>query len=283
MEPNPRARTDHSAIITRACRRMESADEAPSLEALADEAGLSPGHFHRVFREATGVTPKSYAAAVRAGRIRELLAGGRRVTEAIYAAGYGSSGRFYAEADSMLGMKPSRVRAGGQGETIRFGIGQGSLGAVLVAATVRGVCRVALGDDPGALLHDLEDRFPKARLVGGDDRFESWMAAVIGLVEGSGQGIDLPLDIRGTAFQKQVWDALRAVPIGATVSYAELARRIGRPSGIRAVANACGANPVAVAIPCHRVVRSDGGLGGYRWGVDRKRALLAREGSCPAP
>jgi len=203
------------------------------------------------------------------------------VTEAIYAAGFGSSGRFYEEAGAILGMVPSRARKGGMGETVRFGVGQCCLGAILVAATARGICRVSLGDSPGSLLEELQDRFPNANLVAGDDEFEAWMAGVVGLVDEPGSIAGLPLDIRGTAFQKRVWDALRKVPLGSTATYSEIAREMGSPRSARAVANACGANPVAVAIPCHRVVRRDGGLGGYRWGVERKADLLRREGATP--
>jgi AraC family transcriptional regulator of adaptative response/methylated-DNA-[protein]-cysteine methyltransferase len=206
----------------------------------------------------------------------ELRARGT-VTEAIYGAGYNSSARFYEAANDMLGMTPSEFRAGGDAQAIRFAIGQCSLGAILVAATARGVCAIALGDDPEALAHDLERRFPRATLIGADAAFEQLVAQVVGLVEQPGLGTQLPLDIRGTAFQQRVWRALRSIPAGQTASYAEIAARIGAPRAVRAVAQACGANPVAVAIPCHRVVRTDGDLSGYRWGVERKRALLARE------
>ncbi len=265
--------------VARACRLIEQAEEAPDLDSLARVAGLSRFHFHRVFKAVTGITPKAYAAAHRAGRVRRQLAVSGSVTEAIYGAGFNSSGRFYAGAGALLGMAPARFRAGGQGETIRFAIGQCSLGAILVAATATGICAILMGDDPEPLVRDLQDRFPRARLEGGDAGFEATVAQVVGLVEAPGLGLALPLDVRGTAFQHRVWEALRAVPPGATISYAELARRVGLPAGAaRAVAGACAANPVAVAIPCHRVVRNDGALSGYRWGVERKRLLLEREG-----
>jgi AraC family transcriptional regulator of adaptative response/methylated-DNA-[protein]-cysteine methyltransferase len=265
--------------VTRACRLIEAADVLPDLDRLAAAAGLSRFHFHRVFKRLTGVTPKAYAAGLRAARVRDGLERGESVTAAMYGAGFNSSGRFYAESAARLGMQPSAARRGGAGETIRFAVGQCSLGAVLVAATGRGLCTIALGDDAGALLRALQDRFPKAELAGGDPRFEEWVARVVGLIEQPARGLDadLPLDIRGTAFQVKVWDALRGIPPGSTASYAEIARRIGRPGASRAVAAACAANPLAVAIPCHRVVRTDASLSGYRWGAARKAALLARE------
>jgi AraC family transcriptional regulator of adaptative response/methylated-DNA-[protein]-cysteine methyltransferase len=199
------------------------------------------------------------------------------VTVAIYGAGYSSSARFYERSNAMLGMTPSKFRAGGKDVEIKFAIAETSLGAILVAATARGVCAIFLGDDPDALIRDLERRFPRATLVGGDAGFERVVAEVIALVERPGRGSDLPLDIRGTAFQQRVWKALRAIPAGQTASYAEIAKKIGQPSAVRAVAQACGQNPIAIAIPCHRVVKTGGDLSGYHWGVERKRALLARE------
>lgn len=263
--------------IARACRLIETAETAPTLAALAQGAGMSAYHFHRVFKAATGVTPRAYAAAHRAASLVARLPGAGSVTEALYEAGYGAASRFYAEGAPRLGMAPALYRKGGTGLRIRFGIGACSLGAILVAATDRGICAILLGEAPAPLLEDLQDRFPEAEIVGGDPDFEGWMAKVIGLVEAPGRGLDLPLDIRGTAFQQRVWEALRRIPVGSTASYAEIARAIGLPTASRAVAQACGANPIAVAIPCHRVVRADGGLSGYRWGVARKRDLLRRE------
>ncbi|MCM2287848.1 MAG: bifunctional DNA-binding transcriptional regulator/O6-methylguanine-DNA methyltransferase Ada [Sulfuritalea sp.] len=267
----------HAALVAELCRFIERAEPAPSLQALATRAGLSRYHVHRIFKAVTGVTPGAYAAAHRAARVRAELGRGGTVTEAIYGAGYNSSGRFYASAERMLGMAPRTFRDGGANTDIRFAIGQCSLGAILVAASERGVCAIFMGDDPEALAHELQDRFPRASLIGGDAGFEQVVARVVALVEAPALGLDLPLDIRGTAFQQRVWQALREIPAGRTVSYSELAERIGAPQAVRAVASACAANALAVAIPCHRVLRLDGGLSGYRWGVERKRALLGRE------
>lgn len=263
--------------IARACALIDTAPEEPGLQALAQAAGMSRFHFHRVFKAHTGITPKAYAAARRAARLRDELPASGTVTEALFDAGFGSSGRFYAASGQLLGMAPARYRAGGAGESIRFAIGQCSLGAILVAATERGLCAILIGDQPEPLLQDLQARFPQAELLGAEPGFEQTVAQVIGLVEAPRLGLDLPLDVRGTAFQQRVWQALRAIPAGSTVSYAELAARLALPGGARAVAGACAANPVAVAIPCHRVVRTGGALSGYRWGIERKRTLLERE------
>ena len=268
---------EHASMVAELCRFIESADAAPTLRELSSHAGLSVHHLHRVFKQFTGLTPKAYAAAHRARRVRDGLGRSGSVTEAIYAAGYRSSGRFYAESNQVLGMTPSRYRAGGAQTPIRFAIGESSLGSILVARSERGVCAILLGDDPDCLARELQDRFPRADLIGGDTDFERLVARVVGFVESPGLGLDLPLDVRGTAFQQRVWQALRSIPSGSTASYAEIARRIGAPKSVRAVAQACGANALAVAFPCHRVVRIDGALSGYRWGVERKRALLERE------
>lgn len=265
--------------VAAACRLIEAAEEPPALEALAKAAGMSPYHFHRVFKAHTGLTPRAYAAAHRGEKVRRALAGAGTVTEAAFDAGFNTAGRFYAAADGVLGMKPRAYKAGGAGAQIRFAVAQCSLGAILVAATAQGVCAITMGDDPEALVRDLQDRFPRAELAGGDAAFDGWVAQVVGLVEAPGRGLALPLDVRGTAFQQRVWQALREIPAGETASYAAIAARIGRPAAVRAVAQACGANPVAIAIPCHRVVRTDGALSGYRWGVERKAALLTRERS----
>lgn len=267
----------HAARVADVCRVIETADKTPTLAALAKRAGLSAYHFHRVFKAITGVTPKAYAAASRANRVRGELAGSRTVTEAIYDAGFNSSSRFYETSGEVLGMTPTDYRAGGADTEIRFAVGQCSLGSVLVAQSTKGVCAILLGDDPDLLVRDLQDRFPRAALVGGDVAFEQTVARVVGFVEKPARGLDLPLDVRGTAFQQRVWAALRQIPVGSTASYAEIASRIGAASGARAVAQACGANHLAVAIPCHRVVRTDGSLSGYKWGVQRKKNLLARE------
>ena len=270
----------HARAVAAACRLVETAEETPDLDALAQAAGMSRFHFHRVFKAVIGCTPRAYVAASRADRMRELLRTSRTVTDAIYDAGFNSSGRFYAASLEMLGMAPATFRRGGSGETIRFAVGECSLGSILVAATARGVCAILLGDDPAALVRDLEDRFPRAELVGGDGEFESLVAQVVGFVEAPASGLDLPLDIRGTTFQRRIWQALRDIPAGATASYREIADRVGSSRAVRAVARACASNPLAIAIPCHRVIRNDGTLGGYRWGVERKRVLLAREASC---
>lgn len=278
--PNaPSLKEQHAAAVARACRLIESAEEAPDLATLAGAAGMSRYHFHRVFKAATGLTPRAYASAHRARRVREALRQGSTVTDAIHDAGFGSASRFYDASEEVLGMPPASYRRGGREEAIRFALGECSLGSILVAATAKGVCAILIGDDPDTLLRDLEDRFPCARLMGGDESFEGLVARVVALVEAPALGHDLPLDVRGTAFQQRVWQALRDIPAGSTESYAEIAARIGAPGAARAVARACAANPAAVAVPCHRVVRQDGGLSGYRWGVERKVALLEREAS----
>ncbi len=266
-----------AAVVALACRSIEQAEQPPRLAELAAAADLSASYFHRLFKATAGVTPKAYADACRAARVRQELGTADSVTQAIHDAGFQSSGRFYAASTGLLGMTPSRYRSGGAQEELRFAIGQCSLGAILVASSARGVAAILLGDDPDALARDLQDRFPQARLIGGDAGFEALVAQVVGCVEAPSVGLDLPLDVRGTAFQQRVWQALRGIPPGETASYAQVAARIGAPGATRAVGAACGANLLAVAIPCHRVVRSDGGLSGYRWGVERKRALLARE------
>ncbi|MBV8398375.1 MAG: bifunctional DNA-binding transcriptional regulator/O6-methylguanine-DNA methyltransferase Ada [Acetobacteraceae bacterium] len=275
----PPLSAQYAAKVAASCRAIEKAEQAPDVSELAAAAGLSASHYHRVFKAVTGLSPKAYATAHRTRRTRDQLTKSTTVTEAIYEAGFGSSSRFYEKADAMLGMTPSAFRAGGPDASIHFAIGECSLGSILVAASPRGVCAILLGDDPDALLRDLQDRFPKAQLIGGDPGFEELVAKVVGLIETPHIGFDLPLDVRGTAFQQRVWQALRAIPTGSTQSYAAIASRIGAPKAVRAVAAACAANPVAVAIPCHRVVRTDGALAGYRWGTARKRALLERERS----
>ncbi|UST72155.1 bifunctional DNA-binding transcriptional regulator/O6-methylguanine-DNA methyltransferase Ada [Pseudomonas siliginis] len=280
--PSKRASKDqndeqHAAIIAAACRQIEGCETLPALDSLAASAGLSPFHFHRVFKAATGLTPKAYATAHRSRKLRARLADGGSVTDALYDAGFNSNSRFYESADQLLGMKPTDYRAAGQNNDIRFAVGQCSLGAILVAQSERGICAILLGDDPHQLVCNLQDQFRKANLIGADREFEQLIASVVGFVEAPATGLNLPLDIRGTAFQERVWQALREIPAGSTASYAEIAQRIGAPTSMRAVAQACGANRLAVAIPCHRVVRSDGNLSGYRWGVERKRQLLERE------
>ncbi len=272
----------HAVLVAEACRRIDSAEHALSLDDLADQAGLSPHHFHRVFKAITGLTPKAYADAHRANAVRARLATGNgSVTDAIFDAGYNASSRFYEQADAVLGMQPRQYRAGGADARIMFALAQCSLGTILVARSEKGVCAISLGDDPALLLRELQDRFPRAELIGGDAAFEQLVAKVVGLIEAPNLGIDLPLDVRGTAFQQRVWQALRKIPAGQTASYSQIAEAIGSPRSVRAVAGACAANALAIAIPCHRVVRSDGGISGYRWGVARKEALLAREAGKP--
>jgi AraC family transcriptional regulator of adaptative response/methylated-DNA-[protein]-cysteine methyltransferase len=273
---------DNAALAAKACRLIEQGEEEPSLEQLAEAVGRSPSYFHRVFKAATGLTPKNYAAADRAKKVREGLEAGTSVTEAIYDAGFNSSGRFYEKSTGMLGMTPTQYRAGGVDEEIKFAVGQTSLGVILVASSTKGVASILLGDDPDTLVRSLQDRFPKARLIGADRAYERLVARVVGFVENPGIGLDLPLDVRGTVFQRRVWQALQKIPAGERVSYVEIARRIGSPDSVRAVAGACAANNLAVAIPCHRVVRNDGSLSGYAWGVERKRSLLDREASATA-
>ncbi len=277
-QPNgPKQTEQYAAIITTACRSIETSEAPPSLAALARAAGLSRFHFHRLFKEHTGLTPKAYATAHRDAAMRRALPKRATVTEAIYEAGFNSNSRFYEKSSQTLGMAPKSYRAGGPGEIIRFALAECSLGSLLVAASAKGICALALGDSPDQLLRDLQDQFPKAQLLGGDQAFEQTVAQVIAFVEAPRLGLALPLDIRGTAFQQRVWQALRQIPAGTTVSYTQLAERIGSPRSVRAVASACAANSIAIAIPCHRVVRLGGGLSGYRWGIKRKRSLLARE------
>jgi AraC family transcriptional regulator of adaptative response/methylated-DNA-[protein]-cysteine methyltransferase len=266
-----------TAIVARACRLIEAADAPPSLKELAAAAGLSPFHFHRLFKAGTGVTPRAYAAAHRAARLRENLCRGQTITQAIFDAGFNSSGSFYADSNARLGMTPKVFRAGGANEVLHFAIGECALGSILVASSAKGIAAILIANDPEALIRELQDSFPKAELAGGDAGFEGLVARVVGLVEGQPSESGLPLDIRGTAFQQRVWQALRQIPAGETVSYTELAKRIGAPNSVRAVAGACAANKLAVAIPCHRVVRNEGAISGYRWGVERKRLLLEME------
>jgi AraC family transcriptional regulator of adaptative response/methylated-DNA-[protein]-cysteine methyltransferase len=269
----------HATLVAKACRLIEQSEEPIPLECLAKTIGLSASYFHRLFKATAGLTPKNYAAANRASRVREGLAKGHSVTEVIYDAGFNSSGRFYEKSNEMLGMTPTRYREGGMNEEIKFAIGQSSLGAILVASSAKGVVAILIDDDPNKLARDLQDRFPKARLVGGDRDYEKLVAQVVGLVEAPAIGLNLPLDVRGTAFQQRVWQALQEIPVGKTTSYSDIAAQIGLPNAVRAVAGACAANNIAVAIPCHRVVRSDGSLSGYAWGVERKRRLLDAEAS----
>ncbi|MET0545264.1 MAG: bifunctional DNA-binding transcriptional regulator/O6-methylguanine-DNA methyltransferase Ada [Caulobacterales bacterium] len=269
----------HAAVIEDACRFLDEAEAAPNLKTLAARAGLSPHHFHRTFKAALGVAPGAYFQARRAQKVRDGLKKASTVTDAIYEAGFNSSSRFYEKTDSILGMSPCQFRQGGDSVAIRYAVAPSSLGFVLAASTQKGVCAILLGDDPAALVEDLRSRFPKAEIGAGDEAYKTQATDVVALVEEPARATDFPLDIRGTAFQQRVWSALRKIPAGQTASYADIAATIGAPKAMRAVAGACAANPLAVAVPCHRVVRNDGALSGYRWGVERKRALLDREAS----
>lgn len=267
----------HAEAIIRACRTLELKGDSMSLRDLAREAGMSPFHFSRVFKEATGVTPKAYANALRARRMRTMLQSSRSVEAAIQRTGYRSVSRFYADAEGQLGMTPSAVKSRGNGETIKYAWTRCSLGHLLVASTSKGICAIELGDDPSKLLADFKNRFADATLIPGDKNFSRTVACVVALMESPKVGFDLPLDIRGTAFQHRVWQALRKIPVGETITYTELAERLGCPRSVRAVASACAANRIAVAVPCHRVVRIDGNLAGYYWGIERKKELIDRE------
>jgi len=266
-----------SSAVLDACRRIENAPQPIALETLARSVGLSRFHLHRVFKSIVGITPKGYADAVRVRRLQHALPNSRSVTAALYDAGFNSSGRFYTHAKAALGMRPTRYQASGNGETIGYAVARSSLGLVLVAAAAKGICAISLGDDRAALISALRARFSRATLVASADALGTLLKQVIAMIESPSNATALPLDIRGTAFQQQVWRALRDIPPGETMSYAKIAQTIGMPRSIRAVGHACGANPVAVAVPCHRAVRSDGSLAGYRWGIERKRKLLELE------
>ena len=266
-----------TAAVTRACAIIESADRAPTLQQLADAVGLSPSYFHRLFKKTVGVTPKQYATEKRLARVRANIQQDTTITDAIYNAGYESSSRFYDTSTSTLGMKPSTFRRGGEDLIIRFATAQSYLGWVLVAATEQGVCRIDFDDAPDVLRTRLRANFPQAQVVDDDPEFSHIVTQVLAFLERPEQGLRLPLDIQGTAFQRRVWMALQEIPVGSTVSYSGIAARTGNPKAARAVAQACALNNIAVAIPCHRVVRKDGDLGGYRWGLARKRAILERE------
>ena len=265
------------SVVREACRMIDESEEPPRLKDLAQALGLSTSHFHRQFKGALGVTPREYAAAKRVERLQRGLAAGRPVTEAIYEAGFGSGSGVYASSKSSLGMSPSEYRAGGKDQAIRYTLARCELGWLLVAATELGVCNIALGDDRKALFGTLEARFPAATISRDDERLKDWVSEIARFARTPTRGLSLPLDVRGTAFQRRVWRALQTIPVGETSTYQEIAHAIGEPQAHRAVANACGANPLALVIPCHRVLRKDGGLGGYRWGTERKRRLLEWE------
>jgi AraC family transcriptional regulator of adaptative response/methylated-DNA-[protein]-cysteine methyltransferase len=267
-----------AALTAHVCALIaERPDAPPTLAELGEAVAVSPFHLQRVFRRAMGVSPRQYAEALRLERLRGALREEATVTEAVYAAGYGSGSRVYEQAPERLGMTPRTYRAGGEGEIVRYTVVPCPLGLLLLAATERGVCAVTLGDDAETLASRLAEELPAAKLTRDDDGLRAWAEAAVRHLEGREPLLELPLDLRATAFQRQVWDALRAIPYGTTQTYRQVAERLGRPTATRAVAGACAANPVALVVPCHRVVREDGGLGGYRWGVERKRAILERE------
>lgn len=267
----------HVAAIGRACALIRARDSLPSLAELAAAAGVSRFHFHRVFKQITGTTPREWGKAHRLGRFAERLDAGESVAGAVYAAGFGASSRAYEAAPSGLGMTPGARRRGGKGETIRYTIVATPVGQAIVAATERGICLTALGDDRASLEAGLRQRFPAASLVAADAALAGWAEQIVRFITRPEAQPDLPLDISGTAFQAMVWRALQKIPPGRTTSYSELAAALGRPEAVRAVARAIASNQVALLVPCHRVVRSDGELAGYRWGVERKRELIARE------
>ena len=264
------------AVVADACAAIEAAETIPALATLAQRSGYSRFHFLRLFRDHTGLTPRSYAEGVRARRLAAALAAGNRVADAIAAAGYGSESRVY-EAPELLGMTPGAARRGGAGETIRTALAESPFGRLLVAATAKGVCFLGFAEPDDALLGDLRQRFPRARIVADEAGLAAIVGAVVAFMAEPRAALELPLDLRGTAFQLRVWEALRRIPLGRTTTYAALAAAIGAPRAVRAVARGCARNPVSLAVPCHRVLGADGALTGYRWGIPRKQALLARE------
>lgn len=277
----PHQVSDHQRLVARAMALLETADPAPSLADLAAELGVTPHQLQRVFQRATGLTPHAYANELRAARLRGLLREGRPVTWALYEAGYASSRALYERAREQLGMTPGSYRSGGRGQRIAFGCFPSPVGPMLIAATAHGLCALHLGE--GDLVATLRDEFPAAQLVQAPDEVAPLARAVLAYLSGETRSLDLPIDVEGTAFQRRVWEALRTIPYGETRTYADVARMIGRPTAVRAVARACAANPVALVIPCHRMVGAGGDLRGYRWGVDRKRRFLELEQGWDAP
>lgn len=273
-------RPAHVALIDRACRRIEAAESAPDLATLAAEAGLSPGHFQRLFKAAVGLSPKRYAMAQRQRRLDRSLRAAATVTDAIYEAGYAASSGAYRDS-RQLGMAPRSLRAGGQHEQIQHAAAKTTLGPILVGATAQGICMVEFGPQR-ALLAELRRRFPGAAIEPASAALRRWVKRVVAVIDDTGADPGLPLDIRGTAFQMRVWQALTELRRGERLSYKDLAARIGAPGSARAVARACATNGIAVLVPCHRVVASDGALAGYKWGLMRKRRLLQREQAAPA-
>ena len=265
-------------LVREACRYIEAnATEPITLQTLSEQVHVSPSHLQRTFKDYVGVSPLEYTEACRMNELRRALRNGARVTDAVYDAGFGSSSRVYEKAAPQLGMTPQKYQRNGVGEIIQYAVVPCAMGQLLVATTAKGICAVKLGDDADALVNTLLGEFSDAHIVRNDDAHRDWVHAIIGFIAGHEPHLNLPLDVRATAFQKQVWQALRRVPYGETRSYADIARDIGQPAAVRAVAQACGANPTALIVPCHRIVRSDGSLGGYHWGIERKRRLLDQE------
>lgn len=276
--PMPHYPAKWLAIVKKSCYLIENAEQLPDLSTLANHCAVSSGYLHRIFKSVTGLTPKAYSEGLRAIRLREQLNNPQQsVSEAIFQAGFNANSRFYENASLRLGMTAKHYRRGAAGVTIYFALGQCSLGSVLVAQSEKGVCAISLGDEPDSLIEQFQQQYPHAILVGGDAQYEQTVAQVIGYIEHPGSTWHLPLDIQGTVFQERVWRALRDIPLGSTVSYTDIAEQLGSPKAVRAVAQACAANRLAIVIPCHRVVKRDGQLSGYRWGVARKEALLLRE------
>ncbi|MBL9114243.1 MAG: bifunctional DNA-binding transcriptional regulator/O6-methylguanine-DNA methyltransferase Ada [Verrucomicrobiaceae bacterium] len=279
-QPDGESLDEHySKMVAKACHRLDQCERLPALNELAVQCGMSRFHFQRIFKRVIGITPGQYHAAKRAERVRSGLTKKQSVTEAILDAGFANTAHFHSTISQQLGMKAKTYRSGGRGENIRYAMGDCTLGKVLVASSERGICAILLGDQPNPLVDDLRERFPEADIQEGDSAFTQMVEAVIRHVDTPNQTFDLPLDIRGTAFQQRVWRALMTIPPGTTATYSQLADLIGSPAAVRAVAGACAANALAVVVPCHRIVRSDGNLSGYRWGVKRKAALLAAEGA----
>lgn len=273
----PSQQQDRNALVLQACQAIENSTTSLSLEQLAQQAQISRYHFHRIFKSVTGLTPKAFQQAVQAKRIATSLQSAPSITDAIYDAGFNSAGRFYDSAHTLLGMQPARFREGGRGECIRYEIVSCALGWVIVAATRKGVCAIEFGDEAQTLSVHIRERFHQAQFEEADAEFKRWVAQVIRYLDQPQGVLSLPLDIRGTVFQRRVWQAMQAIPAGQTASYSEVAEQIGQPKAFRAVAHACASNTIAVAIPCHRVIRANGNLSQYRWGPERKAELLKRE------
>ena len=269
------------AVAAAAAYISAHASEAVTLDTLSRRVGVSAFHLQRAFKRAMGITPREFRDAERRRLLSSRLRAGDTVSRATYEAGFGSSSRVYEGAASRMGMSPSAVRKGGLGQRMQFGIVPSPLGRILVAYTEHGVCSVALGDDDRALEKSLRAEFPRAEIRAAGSTIHEWIAVIVASLDGSGSASRVPMDARGTAFQLRVWNALQHIPRGTTLSYSEVAARIGKPSAVRAVARACATNPVALVVPCHRVIREDGSLGGYRWGLERKKELLARERGGP--